>query len=541
MYLKTLLLYILLFSVSLYSSIIQKKITSPLTIEKYNVIYKPGCSNYKLKNRNTLGGASQGSCINAGLDGKDFISAQVDSIFYETNCVTENSFYISFEVYSSSTILCKYASCKDGLKFNTKTELCEAPPKTCKDKENQVLNPDTNICDCADGYVKKDDDCLLDTDGDGDPDITDPDKDDPDITSGGGSPDGSCKGFAQTKHFFPNSPKFPYSDYKYLPYYKTIPECKSLVSNKNKVDSIFYVDDKGKACERSYCFAHYKKEQKCTSTVKNSKPAGFVYMSNLNKDECYAKVDGISYTKALYFVADSLTCPNIEYCFLKPKKDLPDNPSPDNNTSTNPLPNKKLNSIDSKIKITNDKLTDLNNKATDRNNKLNDLNNKAIDRNNKLGDIIKNTSTSNKSLKSIDEFIKSNNKGLTSLNETTLKNNSQFQNIASNTRNINENLQAGLLGDDPFANVDLTDDGSSKFGDFKSDVSSAFDKTTYFNIFGLSGMSGGSIPEYSANIMGSKITVFHPSMLNGFPMADIRALIMFFFALMGFIHTFRSV
>jgi hypothetical protein len=45
----------------------------------------------------------------------------------------------------------------------------------------------------------------------------------------------------------------------------------------------------------------------------------------------------------------------------------------------------------------------------------------------------------------------------------------------------------------------------------------------------------------SFSFYGRNMTIFTPSMLDGFPIFEIRALFLFFFAIAGFITVFRTV
>ncbi len=61
------------------------------------------------------------------------------------------------------------------------------------------------------------------------------------------------------------------------------------------------------------------------------------------------------------------------------------------------------------------------------------------------------------------------------------------------------------------------------------------------NLFGLSSLGSSGLTTITFNFRGNSMTMFEPSMLNGFPMVEIRALFLFFFAIAGFITTFRTV
>ncbi|WP_321777793.1 hypothetical protein [Sulfurimonas sp.] len=498
--------------------------------------------------------------------------------------------YCTDGVSFSETILQEWQCniiCNDPLQtgYEFKNGTCEqipvAPsPPECKPEDNQDLNTTTNSCDCIEGFARHNGICVTDTDGDGDPDITDPDDDDDGILDtadldddGDGildtadpdhpdySPVSFCQGMDLTTRVFFGT-KFNILDYHPKGY--KFPNTCSLYLSISTYDSAFEYSDLNPECtERKYCYVHYLKEDdktKCSYSSSDVKPKGYVYISNLSEDECSAKVDMKKYIDKKYVFPNSLSCPGVAYCFLKPKVDLPPNSDSEDDDptmnkqdlNTTSQDNRALlqasNTTNSHLKDLKDK-TDLTNKSLERINETNtNLLASSKDINKNLSNVNSNLSSSliqqklmNNTLSNINKSIKASTLDTKGLKSIALNNNSQLQNIASNSRAMNENLQAGLFGDNPFSGVDFTDDGSSKFSGFQGDVSSAFDITTYTNIFGLSGLSGGAIPEYSAYIMGHKIIVFEPSMLNGFPLTEIKALIMFIFALMGFIHTFRSV
>ncbi|WP_294964660.1 hypothetical protein [Sulfurimonas sp.] len=154
----------------------------------------------------------------------------------------------------------------------------------------------------------------------------------------------------------------------------------------------------------------------------------------------------------------------------------------------------------------------------------------------------------NKNLIDINTALKTSNSYGKSLNSIALKNNtelnkinSKLSNVNNNLTNLNDNLNNGLVGDNPFSGLDLSDDGSSQFGDFQNDVSGTFGNTFESNLFGLENVSASSLQTYSVTVYGRTVTFFEPSMLNDVPIEAIRALILFFSALAGFATIIRTV
>ncbi|WP_294966963.1 hypothetical protein [Sulfurimonas sp.] len=326
MSLKSLLLYSLLFS---YSSLFAVTLTSNSSSETSKMNYKKNSyANYNAvltAVKNTYGSDindyySKSSCSNTFNTTDDFSFLTYSSSNHKADVSinywseTDSNGYYTFSLIIDSTKSCTYIdNCIDGEIFNTTSNMCEEEIIVPECTDNQTLNVDDNICECSFGFAMGDSACEVDTDKDGKPNSIDDDidgdgilnEDDPDIDGDGianeldddidgdgvanNSNSGStCEGISEQKYFFPNSPTFSYSDYIYKAYYQTIDGCKSLVGDE--VDSIFYNNDLNLNCERSYCFAHYTKEQECTFSSADRKPSGYVYLTDLNEDECTSKV-----------------------------------------------------------------------------------------------------------------------------------------------------------------------------------------------------------------------------------------------------------
>ena len=152
------------------------------------------------------------------------------------------------------------------------------------------------------------------------------------------------------------------------------------------------------------------------------------------------------------------------------------------------------------------------------------------------------------SLDGIKKGINSSNDLALNSNQKLSDVNNELDNITNNTHvinesliDVNENLNDGLFTDtDPFEDLDLTDDGSDNFGDFENTIKDNMGFTYQNNMFGLAQAGSSGLVTISFSFYGKTMTIFQPSMMNGFPMASIRNLFLFFFALAGFITVFRT-
>jgi len=199
----------------------------------------------------------------------------------------------------------------------------------------------------------------------------------------------------------------------------------------------------------------------------------------------------------------------------------PDDPeSPDNNSTTNdPL-------LDA-TNETNKNLNDILDSSNKIHSSLEDISNKS-------DSLVSNTDSMKSSLSTISNDLKTSNNKLSSID-------SKLSAIDSSIKSQTDVISDGLFSDeDPFADVELTD-GSDKFGEFQNTVSSNFGILNNGDIFGLASIPASSLPTYQVVLYNRTITIFEPSMMNGLPLAEIRALLMFFAALLGFIVVFKTI
>ncbi|MBA3025734.1 MAG: hypothetical protein FP820_04905 [Sulfurimonas sp.] len=435
----------------------------------------------------------------------------------------------------------------------------------CNAAKNLVYTHDELTCfinTCSDDTTQ---DAVMygkvkaDTDGDGVPDDVDEDDDGDgvfDIQDADHPNFGTCQGFnTSSRVFYPASPVFPVSSYRYSGE-SGLNQCRDRLVNA-QIDSTYTVGDTNPTCEKTYCFIHYLNDPVCTETAASVQPSGFIYKSSaITEQQCSAFI-GQEYIEMVFH--NPPDCPNTRYCFLKPRN--PDASAP---SSPNPAVDSNSTSADNRVladaaNITNSHLADIKDKISDSNGLLGDilgksnslltssedLNTKLSSLNTKTDKSLANQDLMNSSLSSIKNSLTSNG---TAANTAANMLGGKLDTVSTNLDQletgiggVNDKLESGLFGDDPFANTDFTDDGSSTFGDLEGTATGALSLTEESNIFGLSSVGSSGLQTISFSFYGRNMTIFEPSMLNGFPMAEIRALFLFFFAITGFITVFRTV
>jgi hypothetical protein len=197
-----------------------------------------------------------------------------------------------------------------------------------------------------------------------------------------------------------------------------------------------------------------------------------------------------------------------------------DTPPDDNNSTTPPDDNSNLDAMKSS-------LSDISNKTDSLISNTDAMKSSLSDISNKTDSLISNTDAMKSSLSTISSDLKSANNRLSS--------------IDSSINSLENKVSSGLFSDsDPFANVEFTD-GSEKFGEFENTLSSGFNVLEFTDIFGFNSIPSSSLPTYQVTLFSRTITFFEPSMMDGLPLDEIRGLLMFFAALIGFITVFRTI
>ncbi len=330
----------------------------------------------------------------------------------------------------------------------------------------------------------------------------------------------------------------------------------------DNIDHTVSIPDKSLNCIKSYCYVHYASAS-CQFSAQKYKPQGnWVYTATTSENECTSLVDGNNFIDSEYILPSPVHCKQTAFCFIEYASSLlgePDTNSEDDlDDDGNPMEEPDLNSTSADNKAllqaqnnTNEHLQDVKDKLDLSREKLDSMD-KSLDGINTSNTQIKqaldklniDSSTSMRSqlseLKTTNSNLSNMNSNLNSANSKLSTLNSQMANNGGKLESIKDTLNDGLFGDDPFDGVDLTDDGSSTFSTLGTEASDSFHITHEQNMFGLYGTSGGTLPTYSVSLLGKTITFFEPSMLNGLPLADIKSLILFMCALVGFAQTFRS-
>ncbi|MFT7002818.1 MAG: hypothetical protein ACJAWW_000151 [Sulfurimonas sp.] len=504
-----------------------------------------------------------------------------------------------FDYIAGSVVIqanCSASNLELDIETNTCVETLVIP--TCTD--NQTLNESTNTCECSDGFALNDTTCEADTDGDGTANSLDDDidgdgilnGDDPDIdgdgisneldddidgdgitneldsdSNGDGSVDSDsekdivCKGEDTSISATVTGSIFSLSSYKYLgDSYKN--DCIAYATANTSVwDGSFSYPDKNPDCGYVWCHVH-ETVNSCTYSASERKPNGYIYKSDIkSENECSALVDNITYTTFKYDIPSSLACPSTAYCFVKPVVEVePDTNSEDeddsmddsvdlNTTSSDNqallsalnTSNKHLSDLKDKVDLIDESLEKINETNADLLASSKDIKTNLDSTNETLTKSLSKQTLMNENLNDINTALKTANTYAKSTNSIALKNNTALNKVVSNTKAINDNLTNALYGGNPFDGKDLTDDGSSTFGDLQNQVSDSFSMTTEYNLFGLENISASSLQTYSVTMYGQTATFFKPSMLDDLPIDEIRALILFFSALAGFATIIRTV
>jgi len=444
----------------------------------------------------------------------------------------------------------------------TNPPICKSNP-TCG--LNEILNTTTNppTCDpisCPAGTALLNGKCETDSDGDGDPDITDPYPNDP--TRSGNSPtDTTCKGQDLSVSPTITGSSFAINSYKFQG--DSYPDdCKYYATGNPSVwDGSLSYPDLNPLCLYVWCRVH-EVSNTCTYSASDRQPTGYIYNSSAtSENSCASLVDGVKYTSKIWDVPNSLSCPKTAYCFLK-LAPTTSNTSPDSNTTNNSIDlnttsannmalldssnttNKHLDDLKKKADITNENLNDIketNNKiltsSKDINNNLSDLNSK-MDKSNS-NSILMNTSLSN-----MNKALLDSNNNLKSLSSTLLANNAKMNSLNLNqmettsaVNKVDETLNEGLFGEDPFE--EINDGLDDNIGGIETTIKGSFSGFIQTSIFPFTTASY-SIPTYNMNLSYGSYEIFSASTLNILPLSELRALILFVFSLAGFITVFKT-
>jgi hypothetical protein len=345
--------------------------------------------------------------------------------------------------------------------------------------------------------------------------------------------DSSCGVVSIEPLFKSGSIIYSFSDYTYKGILNSS-ECNNLLLGSD-VDSILLQPDKKTGCDGTYCYAHYIKTN-CSFIPEVYKPSSDYVYKSYNASICDSKVDGINYSASSYILPDSTNCPTTGFCFLLPIKDS----IPENNQTAPPDLNSTSVDLAPLLKAQED--TNLN---------LDDIKNKLDSSNLSLEEIAKSSGdllTSNQDFKkSFDSFslktgtfqqdilgqAKKTTDNLNTINQNVVTSNKHLQSISSTNSKIVDSLLADI-GPDVLAT------GSDSFSGYQSTVTDSFSSFVDSNVFGFANQAY-TVPTVSFDMWGHTFVLFSPSLLSNIDIASIRSMLLFVFALAGFISVFRTI
>lgn len=325
-------------------------------------------------------------------------------------------------------------------------------------------------------------------------------------------------------------------------------QCNTLLSNG--ADSILYQPDKVSECgTNGFCFAHFKNKSNCSFDPENYKPASdYIYRSYPTSQTCAANVDGVEYLGYSFIVPDVVNCTNTGFCFLQVPHTTP---QPDSNTTTtnpdlnsttpelSPLlqsqnnSNTKLDEIKTKLDKSNTSLEKMTTKMSDLLTLTSDskksLDKFSLDTGNFQSDSLGQQKETNTKLITLDNSIKGLMPNLNSISQNTAK-------TALNTQKINDAL---------YADVGLNPDGTVKTGaesltGVETTLKGSFSGFVQSNIFTFSN-SSYQVPTITVSLYNHVFTLLDAQMMSSLDINAFRTMIIFIFALSGFITVFKTI
>jgi hypothetical protein len=352
--------------------------------------------------------------------------------------------------------------------------------------------------------------------------------------------------------------KYPINQYSYYGIADDV-TCDALLSSI--VDNVLLYSDIEPSCSQKYCYFHsLTKDCNHFNAVDYLPDSSWSLKSANDEDSCLSYVTSSSlYDNASFIYPDMTNCPNTAYCFVHPiqnnhndnNNSLGTNESDINSTSDTDLQpllnsqndtNKHLEHINDKLDTVNNNLDDLKDTSKDilvnNQDMKKDLDKLSLNSDKSLDNQLKELS----SLDNLNSNTKSNGERLNSINRGLRVSQAvisgKLTDISSTNANINKNIYDGLFSDHNF-DTNFTD-GSENFGALSQQLKDNLDVTYQTGLFNLSSASP-EIPTITFSLVGHSFVLLSPAMFASLPIAQIRSIILFVFALAGFATVIRTI
>ncbi|MFT5874179.1 MAG: hypothetical protein ACI8WT_003139 [Clostridium sp.] len=567
------LLYSLLFVfTSLFSTGIQVPISNDDIWFGFGFSDTSGCSDFESRLPNTVTtsvslSVSNSYCPSYSSTASDFtINTDVTKeILKSSDCDTLGSLYVT--VTKDRYYMCNYVSdpCVLPSVYDANLSQCVTPPPPDHDNDGvpDKCDPDhlfVSTADCDGNGVPNASDPNFDSDGDGIPNGTDLDDDGDGIpdTADTDHPDYANAGSACTgvnlliKDYLGS--QYAYDQYNY---YGVAPKQSCFYKILGATDGVFSSPDLSPTCEKEYCYTH-KTAEDCVFSSNKYKPAGsWTYSPDTTESECSALVDGVKWISSTY-VQPSLFCPNTFMCYVQFYAPPEESTNTENNDSTmnnnidlnstsvdntsllqsQNTGNKHLSDIKDKIDLTNGKLDKSNGFLEGIKNTQSDMKSSldgfALDNKKGLGSQLSESKLMNTSLTNVNTALSTSNGYLKSMNSMASNNNNKLSSIDLRLSGIKDELLSdhGIIKDE--------DDGLGDLLNIETDLKGSFNGFVENNIFAFSG-SSYAVPTVSFSILGKTFTLMNAQKMASVDIASFRLVMLFFFAVSGFIVVFKTV
>ncbi|MGE0738284.1 hypothetical protein [Sulfurimonas sp.] len=399
--------------------------------------------------------------------------------------------------------------------WNSDTDTCVSPPAPDADGDGtpdkcDFDHPDFKLLDCdGDGNKNSSD---PDLDGDGTDDVNDADMNNDGIPDANqpASPNynPNCEGADLSRDYVFTGVTYPKATY-YLKGNIFITQCISLVDFET-IDSSFTAYDKNPQCNATYCYVHILKPD-CFDESAKYIPQGpeWIYKSGFQSEsQCAAMVDNIKYSTHSYSAPNLTNCPDSKYCYLKRVENVPDiNNTTSENIDTNRTSSDLVPLLEAHNK-SNEHLTDIKTKIDTTNTKLDDLkgiSNEILNKNESMDSSLKSLkSNSDKSLTNDLEMLSS----LSTISNATQKGNDinkAFSDVSTQNQVIGNGHLSDISGKMTTNNSLLTSIDNSLKGDGTSPDTSSLDgaESALTDYDGFIGNITSQFSTFKDNIQGN--------------------------------------